>query len=588
MFEFLRRVNIIMDFDKRDEMNSEQGKFSFEEFSQENSEGNEVPEDALQTEEEISFFENYKRNTEEDSSEMAEENKTEEEETASAEDTFEDISNQVNEDLPQENPTEKPKKSKKKIIIILSIIAVVLIALSAAFVYCSKKWKSGDMKMPSLIASTGLYQGENFVFFDGVSVNGTSLKGKTVKQAKKLIEEKAKEDNGKFLITVSFEDKSVEIGKDEIAYSLLSDDVLKTAKQFCVDVMRGKKKKQKQDYIAEITLSEDSKKAIIEKAAAVIRKDPVDATFGKSESGGYGFTQEKNGYELNGDQLVSVLAAVVKDKQFNAAITAEVTPTSPKITRADLEKNVMLLGEYTTTSTNNANGNSNMAKALSMCQGSVINPGETWSFNAHTGNSNNASAGWKEAGVYSNGLVTTGIGGGICQASTTIYNAALLSDMQVVERYPHTWAAAYAPAGLDAAINYPSADLKLKNATNYPMYFDCYMTGKTLVCKIYGCKSWDYDSIKLSASTTSTVAGSHKTCVASRSYIKNGAVVKTESLPSSRYSLKPKQSPQEAAAAAAAAQQQNNSSAPEQSSTPAPTPEPAPQPQPDPSGEQQQ
>ena len=215
-------------------------------------------------------------------------------------------------------------------------------------------------------------------------------------------------------------------------------------------------------------------------------------------------------------------------------IIADVEKTDAKITVDDLKKNIVLLSTYETVSTNTANGTENMRVSLKACNGSVIEPGATWSFNKCTGNSNLESLGYKPAGVISNGKSDIGIGGGICQSSSTIYNAAVRANMKVEERYCHKWASSYVPTGLDATIDYGNLDLKLSNPTDYQMFLECKVVDGTLYVSFWGWKSDSYDLIMTRNKLTDR-GGSSYTVKAWRVYYKDGKEVDSESLGSSTY-----------------------------------------------------
>ena len=142
-----------------------------------------------------------------------------------------------------------------------------------------------------------------------------------------------------------------------------------------------------------------------------------------------------------------------------------------------MQNNIVKLSSFSTESSNNDNGNHNMKISLKACNGSVIEPGETWSFNDCTGDSNLESNGYKEAGVIVDGKSGTGIGGGICQSSTTIYNAAILCGMKIEERYCHYFKSTYIDAGRDATIDYGNLDLKLSNPFSYQLFMKCWLFG---------------------------------------------------------------------------------------------------------------
>ena len=190
------------------------------------------------------------------------------------------------------------------------------------------------------------------------------------------------------------------------------------------------------------------------------------------------------------------------------------------------EKNYYyLMSEFTTTSTNTANGTYNMTKALAQFNGKTIQPGQTLSFNATTGYCG-AANGYLLAGVVG-GL---GYGGGICQASTTLYGAYLRAGLTVIERRNHSVRSTYVPAGLDAMIDYGSSDLKIRNDHPFPVKIVTWTENKVLHCQIWGNPPSWYDKVVIKSWMTSST-----TAQASRTYYLNGKVVKTEALPSSRY-----------------------------------------------------
>ena len=183
------------------------------------------------------------------------------------------------------------------------------------------------------------------------------------------------------------------------------------------------------------------------------------------------------------------------------------------------------MSEFTTTSTNTANGTYNMTKALAQFNGKTIQPGQTLSFNATTGYCG-AANGYLLAGVVG-GL---GYGGGICQASTTLYGAYLRAGLTVIERRNHSVRSTYVPAGLDAMIDYGSSDLKIRNDHPFPVKIVTWTENKVLHCQIWGNPPSWYDKVVIKSWMTSST-----TAQASRTYYLNGKVVKTEALPSSRY-----------------------------------------------------
>ncbi len=127
----------------------------------------------------------------------------------------------------------------------------------------------------------------------------------------------------------------------------------------------------------------------------------------------------------------------------------------------------------------------NIALAAKALDHALIAPGEEFSFNARVGE-RSAARGYKEAKIIVNGKFTEGIGGGVCQVSTTLYNAALCAGMRITEYHPHSLQVGYVKPGADAMVNYYFADLRFVNVTKNPVYLKTKADGKTLTVQVYG------------------------------------------------------------------------------------------------------
>ena len=183
------------------------------------------------------------------------------------------------------------------------------------------------------------------------------------------------------------------------------------------------------------------------------------------------------------------------------------------------------MSKFTTVSTNNSNGTYNMSKALKSFNQVVIQPGQTISFFGIAGPCGKAE-GYLPAGVVGG----IGYGGGICQASTTLYGAAIRAGLTIIQRRNHSVPSTYVPIGQDAMVNYGSSDLKFRNDFNFPVKLVTYTEGKTLYAEVWGTQPSWYDYIIIDSWWTGS-----RSAAANRKYIKNGSVVRTEQLPSSYY-----------------------------------------------------
>lgn len=164
--------------------------------------------------------------------------------------------------------------------------------------------------------------------------------------------------------------------------------------------------------------------------------------------------------------------------------------TVPNITIEKLAVDIFPdeLGKYSTRyNMINQNRNNNIQLAANKINGTILMPGETFSFNKIVGE-RNIKAGYKEAAVYVNGKIVNGIGGGICQVSSTLYNAVLYSNLEVTSRRNHYFITSYVNASRDATVSYGTIDFKFKNNRKYPIKIQCIAKNGILETTICGIK----------------------------------------------------------------------------------------------------
>ncbi len=187
----------------------------------------------------------------------------------------------------------------------------------------------------------------------------------------------------------------------------------------------------------------------------------------------------------------------------------ELTITPPEITTKDLGEEAFpdVLGRTykTTYSAGDVSRNTNIEIAARTVNGTILMPGETFSYNGILGDTT-AAKGYKPAGAYLNGQVIQSYGGGICQVSSTIYNAALYADLQIDERYNHSYPSGYVPNGLDATVSYGSKDFKFTNNRKYPIKLECTAGGGVITATFYGVKQDDDVEVKLQSVDIGSVA----------------------------------------------------------------------------------
>lgn len=215
-------------------------------------------------------------------------------------------------------------------------------------------------------------------------------------------------------------------------------------------------------------------------------KAPVNAKF-EIIKGKVQIVQEENGFVFDKE-------ALYKELQINKDLTKanlNVKAIKPSVT-AEILKNQgikELISSFTTNfDAGNAPRSSNIKLAAKFIAGTILPPGATFSFNEVVGQ-RTEEKGFQEAGVYINGKVDTGIGGGICQVSTTLYNAVLLADLLVMERSNHSLTVPYVPLSRDAAVSWGSQDLKFTNNTENHILINSSTKSGSITFELYSTKS---------------------------------------------------------------------------------------------------
>ncbi|MCD8025827.1 MAG: VanW family protein [Clostridiales bacterium] len=429
----------------------------------------------------------------------------------------------------QAKKSEKNGKKGRKKAIIISVVAVVLVAALGVAGFCL--FKDGGI-------IDEFSEPKEFTFDEGTVVSGVSISDKTLSQAKTLLESKEASFVNPITITVDSNGEVTTLTEKDFEYTYDIDAVLSTVKADQTSEDNGSTGETK-TYEITAAVTAESVESVVSEIKESTDKDAVNATVSKFTpyaSERFEYSEAEVGYKLDSEDLTEQITSAFESDESQVSITALVEELEADIQVDDIKSNVKKIGSYQTVSTNTSNGTSNMKVALAACNGSIIEPGTTWSFNECTGDSNLESNGYKAAGGIVDGTVTDVIGGGICQASSTIYNAAIRANMTIEDHSNHKYASSYVPTGLDATIDYPRLDLKLSNPTDYQMFIECKVDGTTLYVTIWGYQSSSYDTIKTANEVTKRGSDSY-TVKAWRIYYKDGEEVDRESLGSSTYDM---------------------------------------------------
>ncbi len=204
-------------------------------------------------------------------------------------------------------------------------------------------------------------------------------------------------------------------------------------------------------------------------------------------------TKETLGIRLNKEETAAKITEELLNSSFYDVIIIDlvVEDIVPKHTYEKLSQIKELLGSYTTTFNSKLKGRSyNVSISAKSIDGMVLLPGEVFSFNNTVG-PRTIENGYKVAPVILRGELVDGIGGGICQVSSTLYNSVLISQLGIIERTNHSIPSTYVPLGLDATVVYGALDFKFQNTLDIPIYIETVIKGNKITVNIYGKKETD-------------------------------------------------------------------------------------------------
>ena len=283
------------------------------------------------------------------------------------------------------------------------------------------------------------------VIWKDVSINWVALQGKTIEAAEKAVQEQFKKDYQDSEITVSLAEKNYEVKIFPVLSLNASREIREAYRpghgKWYVRGMDKIKLKDQEPVSLEI-LPKASEPEKLKEAEKQLKQADEGADVRIS----FAITEP----ELSTEQLTSMLYRDV-------------------------------LGSYTTYGGGSSGRIANIQLACGSCNDVILNPGDIFSYNDTVGE-RTIERGFQSAPVIANGQLVPGIGGGICQVSSTLYAACLNAGLEIVERYPHSKPVAYIPSGMDATVSWGILDYKFKNNTEYPVKIqDSYANGAIFV-----------------------------------------------------------------------------------------------------------
>lgn len=318
-------------------------------------------------------------------------------------------------------------------------------------------------------------------FYDGTTVDGVNVSGMTLQQALDHFEHQVEPAHRQAAVVL---DDGTKVTAEQLGYSSNYRDVLTGAWSIGRTGSLVERYARVQEsmrvpaahQVMRIAYDDQLVRQYAAQVAQQVDQPARDAGLKdfNVETYEFEFEPEQVGYTLNQESLVASIENALANGGGN--INMVIATVAPQITQETVASQYgMISSAITNASSSSSNRLSNIRQALKAINGMWLDPGESFSFNQVVGQ-RTTERGYKTATAYSGGKVTEEVGGGICQVSTTLFNAAVKANLKIDERHPHSLTVSYVDLGKDAAVDWENKDLKFTNNSDDRIYICCYLT----------------------------------------------------------------------------------------------------------------
>ncbi|MDF2881149.1 MAG: VanW family protein [Clostridiaceae bacterium] len=331
---------------------------------------------------------------------------------------------------------------------------------------------------------------ENLIY-PGVEVSGINLCGKTLEESRNILKIKYITPILMKRTNIIVNGKTYTLDNSKLISNYNINDITDSAFHFGKNFTPFKKnlilkKPVLQQYNITFSFNEDYINDSIKTIRSSINQYPLNASIHYTEDGTVKISPDSKGLRLNEAKLKEEIKKSINSKSISdAKIDAPIEETYAKITADSLSKLSSRIASFSTSFSSSSFARAhNIELSASLINGKLIMPGEIFSFNKSVGE-RTKERGFMEAPVIVGYSVDSGLGGGICQVSSTLYNAILRTGITSIERTHHSLPSSYVPLGLDATVDWNDIDYKFKNTLDYPIYIEAYTENKVLNINIY-------------------------------------------------------------------------------------------------------
>ena len=394
----------------------------------------------------------------------------------------------------EKNPSRKKRRVSTPVLVMRAIFLVLLVALTGVGI-CMVTVKPGDDEMNA-------YR-DNGKFYDGISISGLDISGLTFDEAWDLVAPKVKQDLAAFNVTVRVDNRIWLLSANDIGVTVTLEQVLMEAMSLgrgdtAVNNLAVKNNLAQEgaSFTVGYQLSDESKlRGVVEGIAELVDTAPIDAIarpIRTSSEPSFDYVEGERGRRLNVDDIVSDIKTAISESNAPVEVSPEFEYVEPELTVDDLKGLTELRATYqtsygTSSSLKNFNRIRNIQKTADILNGCRVEVGQEISFNEYIG-PRYEKDGWLLApGIVNGSRYVNQAGGGICQVSTTLYNALLLCgpEIEFTERKKHSWPSSYLDYGLDATVSTGGPDLKFANKTEAPIYIFAYADNVNYIMTVY-------------------------------------------------------------------------------------------------------
>ncbi len=349
-----------------------------------------------------------------------------------------------------------------------AIIVITIAAMSFVCVYSVAKELTDDR-----------------TFAKGITINGLDLSGMTFSDAQRRLERYCEDELGDLLLELTYGDATYSYAVSELGGVIDVADTLEQAFNIGKTAEGTDTSLGSIDMSTELWLQISVDREKLESNIAAISDEwdvPASNPVAEFDPDTRTFTyhEGESGLVIDVDACVDQIEGKLATGDFSSfELISRVD--QPDFTVDDLRRNTELVASFSSETSNNENRNININLMCSYVNGYTIMPGDTLSINELVGE-RTFEKGFLEAPAIMDGKrLENDIGGGICQLSGTLYNAALWANLEIVERWPHSWPSNYLDIGLDSTLDWNSQkDLKLKNPSDYPVYIAAWLENRNM------------------------------------------------------------------------------------------------------------